>query len=752
VDQLEQIKQWIQSLVEQNQAVNAEIARRNSPAPAPLGMRPPTTGEKIKNSILGLLDDVDQQPLSQLMGIFSPVDQIKNVVMGGDPLESADTGPVKAAISGSLFPKLYHGTRAPGGVEQVLREGVKKDLYNIGDVIGGAFHSIPDQGYARGFATAPDYYGEDADKYMLQLKADPESRVLPLTGQSRERIASYGYTGDAIDAVMNPSRQDLDELQQVANVFGVSGDVKSGYTRSQLQDAIKGNPEELKTKFDIDHVLYDDGSIPALATTDVGKLIHEPTNQRLYPVNHEAYVKNLWEQLGAGPLKSALEATPFPSMQNRFTWDADKFQFLEPGTGSNPAAKMLAPELGEFYVKSPLGVERMNPKEAEAIVQNELLARVANEVLRGDFYGMPNTRFDINILGHPARWKNRPAVATEWQKNLTDPGPLDKEEKAKEYLKAVILRNWDVAEPGNLKRFGRGLSHGRSGEIFAPDLGGALFRRAQGAPKPGNFATDVQEVDTLLDPNINPASAKMFEGVDMHIVKDILDRLYDYGDQLRMPTPAHKLFTKLGRPDMGTLLQQRANHVRDAILKKQPPKVSLSQSYIQPQYTKPTVDKQKTWDKLVKTHGDKGNFYTTDMIETMFGGQNIPFKSSDYWDEALGLTDFDKFDQDVLDWAKQQMEMPAVPAPPPHDSLDDWPEIEFDDDNYLNALTAATGHSPDDYEIGNAGMEALDGLWKKYKDEPWWASTASIEGNSNTAMMKWHANVLKKLKELGLEP
>ena len=81
----------------------------------------------------------------------------------------------------------------------------------------------------------------------------------------------------------------------------------------------------------------------------------------------------------------------------------------------------------------------------------------------------------------------------------------------------ALLANWDVV----------GLSYDNilyniNGH-YRVDVGGCLDRRAQGQPK--EFGPEVKEIETLLDPNINPQSAKMFEGVDVQeAIKDTIQK------------------------------------------------------------------------------------------------------------------------------------------------------------------------------------------------------------------------------------
>lgn len=71
----------------------------------------------------------------------------------------------------------------------------------------------------------------------------------------------------------------------------------------------------------------------------------------------------------------------------------------------------------------------------------------------------------------------------------------------------ALLANWDVVGLGydNILQAING--------FYRVDVGGSLDKRAQGEDKV--FGPEVNELKTLLDPNINPQTAKIFSGVDV---------------------------------------------------------------------------------------------------------------------------------------------------------------------------------------------------------------------------------------------
>jgi len=86
----------------------------------------------------------------------------------------------------------------------------------------------------------------------------------------------------------------------------------------------------------------------------------------------------------------------------------------------------------------------------------------------------------------------------------------------------ALLGNWDVL---GLDWDNVLITQNYTPEYFRVDVGGSLNKRAQGEDK--EFGPVVSELDTLLDSDINPNTAKFFSGIDIQkILKDTVAR-YD---------------------------------------------------------------------------------------------------------------------------------------------------------------------------------------------------------------------------------
>ena len=158
--------------------------------------------------------------------------------------------------------------------------------------------------------------------------------------------------------------------------------------------------------------------------------------------------------------------------------------------GSNPGGLYEDPSGTKWYVKF------MNNED-----------RVANELAAADLYRAAGVDVpDLRLLRYDG---GKAGIASKIE-------PVTKQTAAQ--LKALAgvresftvdawLANWDVIglEYDNLLKSG--------GKAFRLDTGGALAYRAQGSLKGAQWADEVQELTTLLNPNINPTSAKVFENM-----------------------------------------------------------------------------------------------------------------------------------------------------------------------------------------------------------------------------------------------
>lgn len=108
-------------------------------------------------------------------------------------------------------------------------------------------------------------------------------------------------------------------------------------------------------------------------------------------------------------------------------------------------------------------------------------------------YGVKTTHAPATVNAIDASVKNNPAT----QKQINENFAID-----------AWLGNWDVVGMGydNLNVDG-------SGNVKRTNVKGSLLYRANGTPKGAAFNDTVIEIDSLRNPSVNPASAKVFESV-----------------------------------------------------------------------------------------------------------------------------------------------------------------------------------------------------------------------------------------------
>lgn len=128
-----------------------------------------------------------------------------------------------------------------------------------------------------------------------------------------------------------------------------------------------------------------------------------------------------------------------------------------------------------------------------------------NEVLASRLYEAAGVRVPrLELVEHSEA--GRIYVASEWMATLHRPKRLDGKLNGllDGFMVDAWLANWDVVglEYDNI------LAEGN--DAVRIDLGGSLFFRAQGAPKGDAFTSDVKEVVTLLHPQVNRQSSKVF--------------------------------------------------------------------------------------------------------------------------------------------------------------------------------------------------------------------------------------------------
>jgi ribosomal protein L35AE/L33A len=173
-------------------------------------------------------------------------------------------------------------------------------------------------------------------------------------------------------------------------------------------------------------------------------------------------------------------------------YDMEGWKKVGPQLGSNEGGFYEDAEGNRFYVKKP---------KSDLHAENEVLAAALYKLL-----GVDAAEIGIGSGDDGVKMTFSPDIIDskqDLQQQLNNPEYLAKLQEG--FAVDAWLGNWDVAGLG----FDNVMSDG-SGNPVRVDPGGALLFRAMGKPKGSLFGNEVNELDTLRDPSMNPQSAAVF--------------------------------------------------------------------------------------------------------------------------------------------------------------------------------------------------------------------------------------------------
>lgn len=175
---------------------------------------------------------------------------------------------------------------------------------------------------------------------------------------------------------------------------------------------------------------------------------------------------------------------------------SEELQKLSGQLGSNEGGIHHDPETGEkHYIKFPRDSDQAKTEVLSGKLQNLMGINSLNPELR-------------NING-------KAGVSSKWKEglNASKLGDIEKmtpdqhRHIGKIFAHGVLTKNWDSVGTG--LDYGQGnIATDRKGNIHGVDPGGSFEFRAQGGHKP--YTSDISEVNSLRDKNINPESAHVF--------------------------------------------------------------------------------------------------------------------------------------------------------------------------------------------------------------------------------------------------
>lgn len=303
----------------------------------------------------------------------------------------------------------------------------------------------------------------------------------------------------------------------------------------------------------------------------------------------------------------------------------DQFQKVGAKLGSNPGGTYKNLLTGEqWYIKIPDSLD---------MAQNEVIASKLYKLAGADV-----TELHFIDMGN-GKW----AVGSRWVEgldinpNLLKSGSLDG--VYGHFATDAWLANWDVVglDYDNLKVL-------NGVKAIRVDPGGALYYRAQGGLKAdfkiGSFGKNVDEIATLLDPNINAQSASVFGGITQKEVLESVARVLRIteGDIRNVVNEAGMLWPQAKRDELINILLERQK--------------DLQRQFPQLVKTKVTSAGRVTTAEVEAIYAGRSNGYAIRSDYNQIEDQQILFhieKQSNGVDRAIGTLKVRESGLDVLD-------------------------------------------------------------------------------------------------------
>jgi SPP1 gp7 family putative phage head morphogenesis protein len=204
-------------------------------------------------------------------------------------------------------------------------------------------------------------------------------------------------------------------------------------------------------------------------------------------------------------------------MSNVIVSDIASSEMSAPNT---PGVSLKSMDDLTFVVKEKKGAvfsDKSNLKWLVTPTQSESHAR--NQFLAANLYNFAGVNVESTdiVAIDPAKFPN--TAATVGVKTIHAPGELGLVDSMKKFSKTkelvnenfaidAWLGNWDVVGIGY-----ENIAVDKYGVPKRTNIGGSLLYRANGTPKGAAFGNTVGEIDSLRNPHINAASAKVFADV-----------------------------------------------------------------------------------------------------------------------------------------------------------------------------------------------------------------------------------------------
>lgn len=224
-----------------------------------------------------------------------------------------------------------------------------------------------------------------------------------------------------------------------------------------------------------------------------------------------AFTENEQNQL-LNQIRESAKGVPFNDMPWPITGNKKEYYKVLPKTlGGSTGAKLVEDSNGKKWVFKDYSGNT-------AQIENEF---IANKLYEAMGLPVPNTKLD--------KVDGQKGILSEFKAGYSPMGLSDLKENGKKFGNAssliadALFANWDsVGLEGDNILVHKDSLTGKIDSVLKIDQGGALAFRAMGAPKGNAFGTEVKELQTLRDPNMNKNMATFYSHLsDLDIAKAI---------------------------------------------------------------------------------------------------------------------------------------------------------------------------------------------------------------------------------------
>lgn len=425
----------------------------------------------------------------------------------------------KMAVAEGVSPVDALNALFPRSGENAPKDGNKKTIGDVDYVMkDGVWHDpkdIDENWLPPDLKSALDYFFDEKDEYNLQWAVDngtpaqvsyAKQKLAELHGSGEPDVPSGGQAPEAVDPAGADSAGGDQGAQSVAGIeteWDVFHNTEPGHSKfwavSVVGDSMVTHYGKIGTAgtTTVKHFAK-----PGAALAQASKLQKQKEakgykfqGMQNYPVPGDAK---------PAPKPASATVTTKPALES-----ADGWPQTGPQGGSNPGGRFKDPSGQEWYIKLPA---------SEAHAKNELLAAKLYEAA-----GIKVPELKLVTMN------GKVGIASKWVGGMSKTKHPDELAMADGALSGFAvdawLANWDVT--------GLGLDNllvGPDGKAVRIDVGGSLLFRAQGSPKGAAFGNEVTELQSLVDPKMNPLSAALFGGMSKAAQEKSAERVLKVSD------------------------------------------------------------------------------------------------------------------------------------------------------------------------------------------------------------------------------